>query len=190
MIELKALQGQVKALVEDLRGQVAADPGLRSALVKEYEDARAAQRTGGSFESWLDDVLDQAAVAWVLGCVFVRFCEDNGLVDGLWLGGPLAEAPVDRAVQNRQAYLIANPRDNDRHWLRAAFGHLRGLRATGKIFDEHNPVWRFDVSGRAAEDLSDFFRRGEGLRSLESPTGLLQSLGRAACSYCGSIKVT
>jgi hypothetical protein len=169
MIELKALQGQVKALVEDLRGQVAADEGLRSKLVKEYDDAKDGQRTGGTFESWLEDVLDQAAVAWVLGCVFVRFCEDNGLVDGLWLGGPEPAAPVERALQNRQAHLIANHRDNDRHWLRQAFGYLRGLRATGKIFDDHNPVWRFDISGQAAEDLSDFFRRGEGLRSLRSP---------------------
>jgi hypothetical protein len=169
MIELKALQGQVKALVEDLRGQVAADPELRSGLVKEYEDAKAGQRTGGTFESWLEDPLDQAAVAWVLGCVFVRFCEDNGLVDGLWLGGPEPDAPVERAVQNRQACLIANPRHNDRHWLREAFGYLRSLRATGKLFDDHNPVWRFGISGQAAEDLSDFFRRGDGLRSLRSP---------------------
>jgi hypothetical protein len=169
MIELKALQGQVRALVEDLRGQVAADPELRSALVKEYEDAKAGQRTGGTFESWLEDELDQAAVAWVLGCVFVRFCEDNGLVDGLWLGGPEPDAPVERAVQNRQAYLIANPRHNDRHWLREAFGYLRSLRATGKLFDDHNPVWRFGISGQAAEDLSDFFRRGDGWRSLRSP---------------------
>jgi hypothetical protein len=169
MIELKALQGLVKALVEDLRGQVSADVGLRSKLVKEYDDAKEGQRTGGTLESWLEDVLDQAAVAWVLGCVFVRCCEDNGLVDGLWLGGPEPEAPVERALQNRQAHLIANHRDNDRHWLREAFGYLRGLRATGKIFDDHNPVWRFDISGQAAEDLSDFFRRGEGLRSLRSP---------------------
>jgi hypothetical protein len=169
MIELKALQGQVKALVEDLRGQVPADAELMSKLHKEYADAKAGQRTGGTVESWLEDALDQAAVAWVLGCVFVRFCEDNGLVEGLWLGGPEPAAPVERAVQHRQAHLIANPRDNDRHWLRAGFGHLRSLRATGKIFDDHNPVWRFHISGQAAEDLSDFFRRGAGLRSLRSP---------------------
>jgi hypothetical protein len=169
MIELEALQGQVKALVEDLRGQVAADAELHSRLVKEYEDAKDGQRTGGTFESWLEGELDQAAVAWVLGCVFVRFCEDNRLVDGLWLGGPEPDAPVERAVQSRQAYLIANPRKNDRRWLREAFGYLGSLPATGKLFDDHNPVWRFGISGRAAEDLSDFFRRGDGLRSLRTP---------------------
>ncbi|HEX5542580.1 MAG TPA: hypothetical protein VFX60_13645 [Micromonospora sp.] len=40
------------------------------------------------FRRLLEDVLDQAAVAWGLGCVFVRFCEDNGLFDGLCIGGP------------------------------------------------------------------------------------------------------
>ncbi|MEU5905359.1 BREX-2 system adenine-specific DNA-methyltransferase PglX [Micromonospora sp. NPDC047467] len=166
MIELRALQAQVKTLVEDLRTQVAEAHGLRAELRQEYDQAHAAQRVGGSFETWLDDVLDQAAVAWVLGCVFVRFCEDNGLVEKLWIGGADPAAPAERAVQHRQAYLIANPRNNDRHWLREAFGYLAELKATGKIFDQHNPLWRFDISGPAAEELSDFFRRGPGRESL------------------------
>ncbi|GAA0398826.1 BREX-2 system adenine-specific DNA-methyltransferase PglX [Micromonospora gifhornensis] len=166
MIELKALQAQVKNLVEDLRGQVAETPGLRAELRQEYARAQAAERVGVSFETWLEDILDQAAVAWVLGCVFVRFCEDNELVNGLWIGGADPAAPAEQAVQHRQAYLIAHPKENDRHWLREAFRYLAGLRATGKIFDQHNPVWRFDISGPAAEDLSDFFRRGAGAESL------------------------
>lgn len=74
--------------MKDLRGQVAEAPGLRAELSQEHERAKAAERVGTSFETWLDDVLDQAAVAWVLGRVFVRFCEDNELVDKLWIGGP------------------------------------------------------------------------------------------------------
>ncbi|WP_422773838.1 BREX-2 system adenine-specific DNA-methyltransferase PglX [Plantactinospora sp. WMMC1484] len=169
MIELKALQGQVRSLVDDLREQVADAPALRSELRQEYAQAKTAERVAASFETWLEDILDQAAVAWVLGCVFVRFCEDNELVDGLWIGGPEPAAPAERAMQHRQAHLIANPRHNDREWLREAFGYLRGLRATGKIFDKHNPVWRFPISGPAAEELSDFFRRGAGLASLREP---------------------
>ncbi|MBO4141922.1 BREX-2 system adenine-specific DNA-methyltransferase PglX [Micromonospora tulbaghiae] len=166
MIELKALQAQVKRLVDDLRGQVAQAPVLRAELVQEHAQAQAAGRVGASFETWLEDVLDQAAVAWVLGCVFVRFCEDNELVEKLWLGGADPAAPAERAVQHRQAYLIANPRHNDRHWLRDGFRYLAELKATGKIFDRHNPVWRIDISGPAAEELSDFFRRGAGKESL------------------------
>ncbi|MGC4896391.1 BREX-2 system adenine-specific DNA-methyltransferase PglX [Micromonospora sp. DT31] len=166
MIPLKALQAQVIALTDDLRGQVAEDSELESSLRKEHAQAAEARRTAGTFETWLDDVVDQAAVAWVLGCVFVRFCEDNELVEPLWIGGPEPVAPVGRAMQHRQQHLIDNPRHNDRHWLREAFDYLRGLRATGKIFDEHNPVWRFGISGEAAEKLSEFFRRGPGLVSL------------------------
>ncbi|MFI9642536.1 BREX-2 system adenine-specific DNA-methyltransferase PglX [Micromonospora sp. NPDC051925] len=166
MIELKALQAQVRTLVDDLRGQVAEAPGLRAELRREHDQAKTAERVAASFETWLDDVLDQAAVAWVLGCVFVRFCEDNELVDGLWIGGADPAAPADRAVQHRQAYLIKNFRENDREWLRQGFRYLAGLKATGKIFDQHNPVWRFDISGPAAEELSDFFRRGAGQESL------------------------
>ncbi|MFI7072013.1 BREX-2 system adenine-specific DNA-methyltransferase PglX [Micromonospora sediminicola] len=166
MIPLKALQAQVTTLTDDLRGRVAEDSELESSLRKEHAQATEARRTAGTFETWLDDVLDQAAVAWVLGCVFVRFCEDNELVEPLWIGGPEPAAPVGRAMQHRQQYLIDNPRHNDREWLREAFTYLRGLRATGKIFDEHNPVWRFGISGEAAEMLSEFFRRGPGLVSL------------------------
>ncbi|WBB83539.1 BREX-2 system adenine-specific DNA-methyltransferase PglX [Micromonospora sp. WMMC264] len=166
MIPLKALQTQVTALTDDLRGRVTADSELESSLRKEHAQATEARRTAGTFETWLEDVLDQAAVAWVLGCVFVRFCEDNELVEPLWIGGPEPVAPAGRAMQHRQQHLIDNPRHNDRHWLREAFTYLRGLRATGKIFDEHNPVWRFDISGAAAEKLSEFFRRGPGLVSL------------------------
>ncbi|WP_144127958.1 BREX-2 system adenine-specific DNA-methyltransferase PglX [Catellatospora sichuanensis] len=171
MIDVKALQGQVRCLVEDLRIQVTTDSGRKSALQKEYAEAKAADRVGVTFETWLEDVLDQAAVAWVLGCVFVRFCEDNQLIDRQWLGGPDTSASVEWALQARQAYLISNPTHNDRHWLRdGAFAHMRGLRATAKIFDEHNPVWHFDISADAAEALSDFFRRGDGHRSLHTET--------------------
>ncbi|MFD0821636.1 BREX-2 system adenine-specific DNA-methyltransferase PglX [Micromonospora zhanjiangensis] len=174
MIPLKALQAQVTALTDDLREVVPHDSELLADLEKEYGQAKEARRTAAAFETWLEDILDQAAVAWVLGCVFVRFIEDNELLrpepgesrPTLWLGGPDPAAPVGRAVENRQHYLIANPRHNDRHWLRQAFDYLRGLRATGKIFDGHNPVWRFPISGAAAERLSDFFRRGPGLVSL------------------------
>ncbi|MDG4789083.1 BREX-2 system adenine-specific DNA-methyltransferase PglX [Micromonospora sp. WMMD1102] len=180
MIELKALQDRVKdltddlrrqvgSLVNDLRGQVADEPALRAELRQEYAQAKTAERVAASFETWLEDILDQAAVAWVLGCVFVRFCEDNELVNGLWIGGAEPAALAERAMQHRQAHLIANPRHNDREWLREAFGYLRGLRATGKIFDQHNPVWRFPISGPAAEELSDFFRRGAGRTSLRDP---------------------
>ncbi|MEU8004186.1 BREX-2 system adenine-specific DNA-methyltransferase PglX [Catellatospora sp. NPDC049111] len=168
MIELKALQSQVRRLVDDLRTQVPVTVGLLPKLEKEYGEAKAAKRVGGTFETWLEDVLDQAAVAWVLGCIFVRFCEDNELVNGLWLGGPEPHASVEYAYQRRQAFLTGTTH-NDRHWLREAFGYLKSLRVAEKIFDDHNPVWRFEPSADAAEALADFFRKGAGRVSLREP---------------------
>jgi hypothetical protein len=115
VIGLGPLQGQVGLLVEDLRWQVAEDAALRKRLGEEFAGAEHARRVTGGFDAWLAGALDQAAVAWVLGCVFVRFCEDNRLVEPLWLGGPEAQAPVQRAIEARQAYVIANPLRNDRH---------------------------------------------------------------------------
>lgn len=170
----QAMQAQVKHLVDDLRLRLAEPESLslRAELLQEYEKAKKAERLAGAFEVWLEDVLDQAAVAWVLGCVFVRFCEDNELIDGLWIGGDDPAAPAEAGMQRRQAYLIEAEHSlhNDRHWLREAFRYLGRLRPTAQIFDKHNPVWRFDISGAAAEGLSNFFRTGEGRVSLRSAT--------------------
>ena len=168
MIDVKALQGQVKNLVDDLREQVSADPALDARLRQEHASPKIARRVGFPYETWLEGELDKAAVAWVLGCVFVRFCEDNSLIDRVWIGGPEPEASTERAMQARQAYVRANPTHYEREWLRAAFEHLKGLRATHEIFEEHNPVWQFSISGAAAEELADFFRRGAGFRSLKT----------------------
>jgi hypothetical protein len=107
VIPERALQRQVGHLVEDLRQQVARDAGLRAELRQEYEDAEKARRVAGGFETWLEGVLDQAAVAWVLSCVFVRFCEDNGLA-GRFLHRP------DRHRAGRARYRPRHPRHHPR----------------------------------------------------------------------------
>jgi hypothetical protein len=169
MIDVKALQGQVKLLTADLGTVVAAPGTLLDGLEHEYKQAVSAKRTGATYETWLADVLDQAAVAWVLSCVFVRFCEDNDLVEKVWIGGADPHAPATKGMQARQAHLVNNPLHNDRHWLLEAFGYLAKLPATGRIFGDHNPVWRFDISADAAEALLDFFRHRAGAASLRSP---------------------
>jgi hypothetical protein len=166
-VPLKALQRQLKLLTDDLRGQSTAVPELESWLRAEYDRAFG-HRTGASFEEWREEQLDQAAVAWLLGTVFVRFCEDNDLVSGVWLAGPGGRA--EAAAQAQTAYFLTEPRHNDRHWILAAFSHLRELSATAGIFDARNPVWRFPISGDAAADLLDFWRRGAGVHSFVDPT--------------------
>lgn len=70
-------------------------PDLRAELCQEYDRAKGVERVGASIETWLDDVPDQAAVAWVLGCVFVRFWEDTELVDHR-INGADPAAPAQR----------------------------------------------------------------------------------------------
>ena len=50
-------------------------------LREEYERAKQAERTAENYEDWRSDAITQAAAAWVLSCVFVRFLEDNRLID-------------------------------------------------------------------------------------------------------------
>ena len=92
MIDPKALladlKGQVKALESDLRLYGVTDETTAAELEREWQAARDAQRTAATYETWLEDRVTQVAVAWVLGTVFVRFCEDNDLIEYPVIAGP------------------------------------------------------------------------------------------------------
>ncbi|MFN9040667.1 MAG: hypothetical protein ACK5YO_30535, partial [Planctomyces sp.] len=60
------------------------------ALRQEYEQAKAAARTAQNYEDWRSDTITQHAAAWVLSCVFIRYLEDNRLLDPPRLAGPAA----------------------------------------------------------------------------------------------------
>jgi hypothetical protein len=85
---LEDLKRLLKRLEDDLRERTAAVPEMADRLRGEYHAVRDAGRTGAAFEAWRDEVLTQAAAAWILGSVFVRFMEDNALVDGPLISGP------------------------------------------------------------------------------------------------------
>jgi hypothetical protein len=164
---LAPLQRQHKALVADLRAQSDDRPELSAWLHAQY-DAAFGTRTGGTYETWRDEQVDQAAVAWVLGTVFVRFCEDNDLIDQPWIAGPGDR--TDAAVQAQTAWLLEQTElRHARHWLREAFGHLAALPATAALFDAHNPVWRWDMTADGAAALLDFWRRGAGVHDFTDP---------------------
>ena len=78
---LADLKPQVRALEADLLARSEQETTFRASLHEEWEQARKTERTAATDETWLDGEVTQAAVAWVLGTVFLRFCEDNGLVD-------------------------------------------------------------------------------------------------------------
>ncbi|MFD4561286.1 hypothetical protein ACFWP5_44415 [Streptomyces sp. NPDC058469] len=82
---LKDLRKQVALLEDDLRARSDSEEEYRDRLADEYARACAAGRTAAMYETWRDERVMQVAAAWVLGCVFVRFCEDNGLIARPWL---------------------------------------------------------------------------------------------------------
>src|SRR5690606_23800842 len=101
----------------------------------------------------------QVAAAWVLGTVFVRFCEDNGLIQWPFIAGP-GERLVD-AEERHEAYFREHPQDNDRDWIIAAFHHLAEAHPTAAgLFDARfNPLWEITPSFEAATALLQFWRR-------------------------------
>lgn len=156
---LQDLKRQVRTLEDDLRQRTQAEPEIRSELEAEYRKGRDAGRIGEAFESWRDGVLTQAAVHWVLDCVFVRFLEDNRLIDAL-LSGPGGRA---REAADQYAHYFQQPdhrTHNDRHYLQHVFATVAALPAGERLFDRaHNPVWSFPISADAARELLGFWRR-------------------------------
>ncbi|MCT7353221.1 BREX-2 system adenine-specific DNA-methyltransferase PglX [Streptomyces sp. 15-116A] len=155
---LKDLQKQVALLEDDLRERAHGDSEQAAALKAEYEQALLSDRTSVMYESWLEERVVQIAAAWVLACVFVRFCEDNGLVSEARLSGPgerLAEAQ-----DNHDEFFREHPELNDRDWLKESFRALgREHEITEGLFDPaHNPLWELDPSYGAASRLLSFWR--------------------------------
>ncbi|CAB4736154.1 unannotated protein [freshwater metagenome] len=156
----------VRSLVSDLQDWVPADPESAAVLDAEWRMALAAGRTGFKEAEWREGFLTQIAVAWVLGCVFVRFCEDNGLVDDPLLGGPGSQLAT--AKDHRAVYLAQHPAHDDRHWLRDVFNRYRELPALREVFGDHNPVWIMAPSADGARQVVELWWRldaaGEQIR--------------------------
>lgn len=91
MIEAARLLSDLKrfrrVLDADLREAHTTGPA-RDAVRAEWQDAFDSGRTRETFETFFDAALDQAGVHWVLAGVFLRFLEDNRLIDPPVIGGP------------------------------------------------------------------------------------------------------
>ena len=144
-------------------------------LRDEYDRAMTKERTGLAWIEWRNGEVSQAAVAWVIASVFIRFAEDNGLLTGAELDGrrvamPWIAAPGDgleRAVENETAFYATSPTMTSRDWLHQAFRTLAALPAGRPLVDpDHSPVWHAPISAMASDALLEFFRR-------TTPDGLL-----------------
>ena len=150
----------LKRIEDDLRQRIEEVPELKASMQTEWQAARDADRCAETFETWADQVITQAGVHWLLSCVFLRFIEDNHLVDRPWLGGTPASGRLALMRDRHEAYFQARPLESDRDYLLAAFreaGTLPGLRT---FFDEaHNPAFRLGLSGDAAMALRQFWQQ-------------------------------
>jgi hypothetical protein len=156
---LTALQKRVTLLEDDLRRRCGADPQVNAPLQAQYEAARESKRTAETFNAWRDEQITQIAVAWVLACVFVRFLEDNQLLDTPFLAGPDA-ARMNRARDEQELFFSRHPTASERDYLLHVFdavGQLPGMR---EFFDRrHNPLWLAGPTGDALAGLLDFWRK-------------------------------
>ncbi|MFE9407308.1 BREX-2 system adenine-specific DNA-methyltransferase PglX [Streptomyces sp. NPDC006704] len=177
------LRAEMSWLESDLRNRVAAQPAVDQAWRAEYQLALDAERTTESWEEWADDRVTQAAVAWVLVTVFIRFAEDNQLVKPVWISGP--QSRRDEAFAAQAQFLRETARTNpdvtDREWLQAAVAYLRELPATRALVDETSALWLVTPSGDAASRLLSFWRErdenGELLRDLTDESLSTRFLG-------------
>ncbi|MGF6511290.1 BREX-2 system adenine-specific DNA-methyltransferase PglX [Paraburkholderia sp. 32] len=157
---LADLTRQLKRLEDDLRQRIADVSELKAGLTAEWQAARDAERTAETFESWADQVITQAGVHWLLSCVFIRFIEDNRLVDRPWLGGTPESGRLALARDRHEAYFQAHPTHSDREHLLGAFREAGTLPGLHTFFDEgHNPVFRLGISGDAAMELRQFWQK-------------------------------
>lgn len=155
---LDALKPLRKKLEDDLRQRSDQVAELGQRLQEQWHAAREKERTAQPYEEWREDTLGQAAVMWLLACVFVRFLEDNALVDPPRLAG--GGTRLQLARDQRTLYFQAHPHDSDRDYLYSVFKAVAALPAAAPLFDtRHNPIWNIGISGDAAADLIDFWQR-------------------------------
>ena len=153
LADLKRLR---QVLDADLRATHAAGT-QREAVQAEWQEAFDLGRTRDTFEAFFDGAFDQAVVHWILGCVFLRFLEDNRLVDRPFLSGPGER--LDLAKERQEAHFRARPHDSDTEYLLATFAEAARLPGMAGLFDPaHNPLFRLPLSGDGAMALIRFFR--------------------------------
>ena len=157
---LADLKRRLALLESDLRERIDTLPDLKASLQAEWQAARDAKRTAETLESWSDQVITQAGVHWLLSCVFLRFIEDNALVERPWIGGTPGSGRLALARDRHETYFRANPLQSDRDYLLACFVEAGTLPGLHTFFDAaHNPVFRLGISGDAAMSLRQFWQQ-------------------------------
>jgi hypothetical protein len=162
----KALQKLLKETESAIRDRLSDEPSLETKIRERHTAAVRAERTEGSakgYHAFADETVTQAAVHWLLGCIFVRFLEDNGWLDQknakvAWIAGPgerLAIAKVRRTL-----FLRPDPSLTDRDYLLHVFAEVAKLPGVAGIFDQkHNPLYSLQPTAQGAAKILQFFQK-------------------------------
>ncbi|WP_089718071.1 BREX-2 system adenine-specific DNA-methyltransferase PglX [Candidatus Entotheonella palauensis] len=164
---LSDLQTVLRKLEADLLERSEEMLEIQAALDREYRRAKSADRTAQGYETWRADDITQVAAGWVLSCVFVRFLEDNELVNPPQIAGPGER--LSRARDEHELYFRAHPEETDREYLLKIFSDLASLPGVSDIFGEYNPIHKLPnwISGDMAGELLVFFQK------IDADTGAL-----------------
>ena len=171
MVQIKSLLPELRylvgELVEDLLARSTSDGKIDAGMKEAFQQIEKGGRTAQTFEVWREDYLDQVAVAWVLACVFVRFMEDNGLIDECWLAGEGERRRL--AEDTHELFFRQHPHDTDREYFQHVFKEVGQIPAAKDLFAEgKTPLWAVPPSGDAAMKLLKFWRE------MEAETGHLK----------------
>lgn len=185
MVQIKTLLPELRNLVgelaEDLLARSTSDAKINAGLKEAFQQIEKGGRTAQAFEVWREDYLDQVAMAWVLACVFVRFMEDNGLIDECWLAGEGERRRL--AEDTHELFFRKNPHDTDREYFQHVFKEVGQIPAAKDLFAEgKTPLWAVAPSGDAAMKLLKFWREmdaetGHLKRSFQVESGDTRFLG-------------
>lgn len=149
---LATLRPLVREMEDSIRQRALERVEVAEHLEREHHRAVEAKRTAMSLEEWREGEISQAAVAWILGCVFVRFLEDNGLIDHALISGPGARRAA--ALGHREEHFRAHPEHSDREYLEACFRSVAAFPAVAPLYDErHNPLWLLAPTADGARAL-------------------------------------
>lgn len=153
---LSDLQRLLGTLEADLRQRSDEVPEIKADLVAQHADALRDKRTAAPYLEWREELITQIGVAWILGCVFVRFLEDNDFLDTPFLSGPGERL---RAAQDQHLlYIRENKAESDRAYLLHVFATVGRLPALERLYGAHNPLHVFGPSADGAQTLLRFWQ--------------------------------
>lgn len=94
---------------------------------------------------------------WILALVFLRFFEDNCLLNRPVISGPGERLEV--AQLRMRDWFATRPEDSEAEYLLAVFAEVARLPGLGGLCDAgHSPLFHLSVSGDGVIALLDFFR--------------------------------